>query len=90
MDALQRAALDLIAYTPREEVVYIQAYNVHSPVTNDTYAQFPNLRALLFNTVSLSAAFPNSILVGDEKVLPSLERVSLERVVAGDSVCDSV
>ena len=84
-DVLERAALDLITYTPQVEAVYIQARRIHSPVTmEDTYAQFPNLRALSFDMVSLPAVFPKSTLLGDGKTLPSLVHVSLEHLAVDD------
>ena len=46
--ALRRAALDLITYTPPEEVVYFHAYRV-PVVMEDTRTRFPNLRALSSN-----------------------------------------
>ena len=79
-DVLERAALDLIAHTPREEVSCFQTYN--NPVAIwETCAQFPSLRALSSDSIHLSEAFPNSGLVKDGKALPSLEHVRLKRVV---------
>lgn len=76
----ERTALHLIAYAPLEEVVYLHAHN--NPVTDETRTQFPDLRTLSFDTISLSAAFPNPHLMADRKILPSLEHVLLKNVVA--------
>ena len=76
----ERAALDLITYPPPEEVVYLHACNA-SAVTEDTYTQFPNIRALSFDSIPLSAAFPNPNLIGDGEVF-SLQHILLKRVVA--------
>ena len=80
-DVLGRAAIGLIAYTPREEVVHFRMSNRLAP-RPDTYTQFPNLRALSFDGTTLTAAFPNLNLVGDGKIFPSLEHVLLERIDA--------
>ena len=81
-DILARAALDLVAHTPREEVSYFQTYN--SPdAMEGTYAEFPNLRALSSGLTHLPKTFQNQGPVGDGKVFPSLEHVRLERVVLG-------
>ena len=79
-DVMERAALDLTSYIPREEVVHFRMSNKLA-ATLDTYTQFPNLRALSFDTISLTAVFPNLYLVGDEKILPSLEYISLDHMV---------
>ena len=73
----ERTALDLTTYTPREEVVYFRMSNSHYSKL-DVYTRFPNLRALSFDMTSLPAAFPAPNLVGDGKILPSLEHVLLK------------
>ena len=83
-DVMERVALDLTTYTPREELVHFRMSNKLA-ARLDTYTQFPNLRALSFNTISLAAAFPDPNLVGDGKILPSLEHVLLERMVVHDA-----
>ena len=77
------AILDLIACTPREEVVYIKARN-YPVVAEDTYTRFPNLRAISFGYLPLATAFPTPNLVGDGKIFPSLEHVLLEGVSVDD------
>ena len=73
-NALERATLDLITHIPRKEVVYFETYD--NPIaTEDAYTQFPNLRALSFDAIPLSEAFPSS-LVEDGKILPSLWNAS--------------
>jgi len=79
-DILTRAAQDLIAHTPREEVSYFQTYN--NPVAmEEMYIQFPHLRALSSSLIPLPKAFPNPGPVGNGKVFPSLEHIRLEQVV---------
>ena len=81
-NALERATLDLITHIPREEVVHFQTYN-NSIATGDACTQFPNLRALSFDSVPLPAAFTGP-LVEDGKILPSLEYVLLEEASVND------
>ena len=77
-DMRERIILDLIDCTPREEIVYFKGGN--NPIaTKDSCTQLSNLKALSYDGVPLSAAFPNPNLVG-EKIFPSLEYVSLERI----------
>ena len=78
-NALERTVLDLITYAPLEEVIYLHVYN-NPAITENTHTQFPNLRALVFNAVSLSTAFPGPNLIADRKVFPSLEYVMLKHV----------
>ena len=79
---LGRAVLDLIAYAPLEEAVYLHACS--NPIIEDTRTRFPNLRTLSFDKMFLSAAFPNPDLIVDRKILPSLEYVLLKDVVADE------
>jgi len=77
-DTPKSVVLDLVACTPREEIIYFKA---SSPVvTEDTCARFSNLKALSYDSVPLSAAFPNPNLAREGKLFPSLEHVSLERM----------
>ena len=78
-NVLERAALDLIAHVPPEEIVYFHAHD-NSLVMENTHTNFPKLRAIVFDTISLSAAFLNPTLIGDGKIFPSLEHISLECV----------
>ena len=80
-NALERVTLDLITHIPREEVVYFQTYN-YSIATEDVYTQFPNLRALSFDSTPVPAAFPSPLVEGG-KILPSLEYVLLKEVSVG-------
>ena len=83
-DVLKRAALDLSAYAPPEDVVYFRMYNTFGTGV-DTYARFPNLRALSFDGISLSTAFPNPNQTGEGKISPSLEHILLEHMVVDDA-----
>jgi len=83
-DILERAALDLTTYAPREDVVHFRMYNEFATGV-DTYTQFPNLRALSFANISLPLAIPNPNLIGEGKILPSLEHISLENMDVYDS-----
>jgi len=81
-DVLERMALDLTTYAPREEVVHFRMYNKLAAGV-DMYTQFPNLRALSFANMPLPAAFPNPNLIGEGKIFPSLEHILLEDMVVG-------
>ena len=83
-DVLERVALDLTTYAPREEVVHFRMYN-QLATRLDTYTQFPNLKALSFDDMYLPAAFPNQILIGEGKISPSLKHVFLEDMVVDDA-----
>jgi len=74
-----RAVLDLVACIPREEVVYFKAQT--NPVTTeDIWTQFPNIRALSFDAVPLSEAFPSPRPDVEGQKFPPLEHVLLESV----------
>lgn len=74
---LERVALDLVACAPLEEVVSFRTSS-NPVIVEGADTRFPNLRALSFNAIPLRTAFPNPELIGDEKIFPSLERVSLD------------
>ena len=77
---LERAILDLLAPTPREEVVYFCTSK--EPVAMETIStHFPNIKALNFDGALLSTL---SNLGGDRETFPSLQRVYLDEVVVGD------
>ena len=75
-DVLEGVIHDLTTYAPPGEVVHLRVYDVAARV--DTYTQFPNLRALSFDNISLPAAFPNPNLVGERNIFPALEHIFLE------------
>ena len=78
-DVRERVVLGLVACIPREEVVYFNTQS--NPVaTVDPCTQFPNIRALSFNCVSLSAAFPGPGMAGEGEIFAPLEYVLLENV----------
>ena len=83
-DVLEKVALDLTTYAPREEVVHFRMYN-QLATRLGTYTQFPNLKALSFDDMYLPAAFPNQILIGEGKISPSLKHVFLEDMVVDDA-----
>ena len=69
-NVLEGAILDLIAYTPQEQVVYFRVHQ--KPLTvEDIHARLPNLRVLHFNEIPLIDAFPKPNLGWDEGILPS-------------------
>ena len=75
----ERAVLDLVACIPRDEVAYFKARN--NPVTTeDVCSHFPNIRALSFDCVHLSVAFPSPRMDVEGKTFPPLEHILLERV----------
>ena len=73
-DLLEKAFLDLIADTSREEIVYFQA-NGNSTVAKDVYAQLPSLRTLHLVKIPISAALPKPNMNEDEGLLPSLQHI---------------
>ena len=83
--------LDLIAHTPREEIVHFRACGTHATV-EDLRVQMPNLETLELFRVPLYAAFPtpDSMIGPDvqERFPPSLEHLSLEQLLANG--CDWV
>jgi len=79
-DVLERAALDLITYASRQEVVRFRMHNDPTTMVG-TYTRFPNLRALEFDRMSLPTAFPNPNLIREGSIFPSLEHILLEDVV---------
>ena len=76
---LEGGFLDLIAHTPREDVVRFEPLGGFVAV-DDMSAQFPNIRALKFDTgtVPLSTIFPESRMGEDEEVLPSLQHIEFQ------------
>ena len=78
---LTSAILDLIADTPREEIVYFKSRR-NLLVMEDVYAHLPNLEALYLTTLPLSVAFPRPILDGTDAIPPSLQHVYLAGLIA--------
>ena len=79
----ERAALNLITYVPLEEAVFFLAR--HIPIImEDIHTRFPNLRELYFQAVLLRVAFPDPNPVKSGEAFPSLEHLTLERVVVDD------
>ena len=76
----ERIILDLIAHTPREEIVYLRMHENPTAMEN-IYARLPILRSLYVGKISLSAVFPKQI-TGGNRILPFLQHVFLERVDA--------
>ena len=72
---LEKAIFDLITGTPREEIVYLKTHR--SPVMEGIYSKLPNLKALYSDTIPLSAVLPKG-----KGILPSLQHIFFERVVA--------
>jgi len=82
-DLLETGVLDLIAHTPREEIVLFRSWG--DPVAiQDVSAQLPNLRTLHFGAMPLPPVFQEPSLGGNEKLLPSLQHIFVERVYVDD------
>jgi len=82
-DSLERAILDLLTHTPREEVVDLQVFE--EPITMEAIStQFPNLRALRFWGTPLPSTILN--LGGDGEIFPALRHLFLDQVAVYD--CD--
>ncbi|KAF9785006.1 hypothetical protein BJ322DRAFT_802415 [Thelephora terrestris] len=78
-DVLEEALLDLIAYVPREEIVFFQACN--STISADVMStQLPYLVGIRFEETPLDVAFPKSTLDHGE-IFPHLQHLSLHHVV---------
>ena len=74
--------LDLIAHTPREEIIYFWAFG--SPVAmTDVSVQFPNIKGLHFEGTLLPDVFPNPNSNKDGDVFPSVQHIFLDRVGVG-------
>jgi len=79
-DALDRLTLDLISYTPREDIVYFRACG-SVEVAKDLRVQMPNLKALDLYKAPLSTLFLMSDRDGShvhERFPPSLQYLYLE------------
>ncbi|KAF9653350.1 hypothetical protein BDM02DRAFT_3182879 [Thelephora ganbajun] len=81
-DRVGEAILNLITHVPREEIVYFRAHG-ESIAMEDTLAHLPHLRALHLVGTSLSAAFPRPTLDNDGKIFPSLQHITLDKVIVG-------
>lgn len=82
-DVLEKLTLDLIAHTPREEIVYFRT-SENLEAVKDLGAQMPNLKALDLLKVPLSAVFPMLDQNGpraDEMSPPSLQQLFLGLLV---------
>ena len=80
-DALDRLTLDLVSYTPRDEIVYFRACG-GVEIAKDLRIQTPNLKALNLYKVPLSVVFPRPERGGPslhERFPPSLQYLHLER-----------
>ena len=85
-DLLEKGVLDLIAHTPRDDIIFFQS-KCGLASMEDISAQFPNLKVLLIETgrIPLPTIFPESKMGGDEEVLPSLQHIGfLNRPDGGD------
>ena len=78
---LQKAILDLVAGTPRGEIISFRAGG-NTVVMEDLYAHLPNLRTLYLTKVALSTALPKA---ADEDILPSLQHVFFSGLVVEHS-----
>ena len=82
-DLLESAILDLIAHTPREEIVYFRTYD--EPVAMEKIStQLPYLKGLHFERTHLPAAFPKSNLDREGEIFPSLQYILLDSVFVDD------
>ena len=79
-DLLEKGVLDLIANTPRDEIVHFVP-SCRLAAVEDISAQFPNLRTLRFETgeIPLPTIFPELKVGGNEVVLPSLQQIEFLR-----------
>ena len=82
---LEKGVLDLIAHTPRDDIVRFKS-DCGLIDVGDIFAQFPNLKALEFvsETIPLPAIFPEPKVDEDEGVLPSLQHIGILNRPVGD------
>jgi len=79
-DLLRKAILDLVPYTPRDEVICFRSKG-DLAVMEDMSTRFPKLRALHSGLVPLPAAFPGSSLDGNGGIPAFLQHIHLERPI---------
>ena len=77
---MAKVFLNLVSYTPRDEVVYFRSWN-EPAVMEDTSARFPKLKALHSGFMPLPAIFPGSNLDRNEGIPTSLKHIRLEQPV---------
>ena len=77
---LEKVFLDLVPYTPQDEVVYLCSWD--EPATmEDMSTRFPKFRALHSCSIPLHTVFPGSALDGDGEISTSLQHIFLEQPV---------
>ena len=74
---IEKGALDLIAYIPRDEVVCFRSWGEPAAI-EDMFAQFPNIRTLHSVSILLPAIFPEPNLDGNERIPTSLQHIHLD------------
>ena len=77
-DLLGKAFLDLVSYTPRDEVIHLHSRG-EPAVMEDMSARFPKLRTLHSELIPLLAVFPGSSLDGNRGIPTSLQHIFLEQ-----------
>jgi len=77
-DPLGEAFLDLVSYSPRDEVIYLHSGG-EPAVMEDMSTRFPKLRALHSDLIPLFAVFPRSNLESNGGIPTSLRHIFLER-----------
>ena len=82
-ESSEEVILDLIGYTPRDDIAYLRTYD--NPVAmKNVYALLPNLVRLHSKGILLSDALPAINLDPVNRSLTHLRRVSFERLVVRD------
>ena len=84
-DLLEKGVFDLIAHTPRDDVVHFEPLR-RLPVVGGISAQFPYLKSLQFvvDSIPLSIIFPEPKAGGDDGVPPSLQHIRFLNRPDGD------
>ena len=76
---LEKAALDLMTYVPREDITHF--WGISGPVgMGDIYTRLPNLKMLCLYEIHLPAVFPEPNSSGNGDVPPSLQALVLPRL----------
>ena len=86
-DRSVKGVLDLIPYTPRDEIVYFRSWG--EPAAMEYISiNLPNLRTLQFGGMRLSAALRGSNLDGNDNFWPFLQHIFIERLFVEDDGWD--
>jgi hypothetical protein len=84
---LVKAALDLLAYVPREDIIYFWGIDEWASMC-DAYTRLPNLTTLHLTDMHLPAMFPAPNSIGDGGIPLSLQTLDLRDMTVDDDDWD--